>query len=279
MRKVNNMFPKIVIGLTSLLLVIPLFNYAQEKLTVEGAVILGNAEDASPAAGTIRWTGTDFEGWTGSRWVSLTSGPSGGLTFVKDIEANTYKVVTIGNQCWMADNLRTTSYNDGTAIPNIDMNTSWDTVVTPAFAWYNDNMDGKITYGALYNWYVVDPSSNGNKNVCPVGWHVPTEQDFGELINYLGGESVAGIQLKEAGNVHFEEGNETATNESGFTAIPGGYRVGISYYEKRYYAQYWTVTSVNTTQAKFVDIEYDGEYAYILNQSKARGNSIRCVKD
>lgn len=140
-------------------------------------------------------------------------------------------------------------------------------------------LDGKITYGALYNWYAVDPSSNGNKNVCPVGWHMPSEQDFLEMINYLGGEDVAGIQLKEAGNVHFLDGNETATNESGFTAIPGGYRTGTSYYEKGYYAQYWTVTSASSTEAKYVDIEYDGEYAFIYDQAKERGYSIRCVKD
>lgn len=273
------MCPKIVSALTALLLFASVSNYAQEKLTVEGAVILGDSEDANPAAGTIRWTGTDFEGWTGSRWISLTSGPSGGLTFVKDVEANTYRVVTIGSQFWMAGNLRVTLYNDGTPIPNVTLSTSWGTLSTPAYAWYDDSMAGANTYGALYNWYVVDTLSNGNKNVCPVGWHVPSEQDFMELINYLGGESVAGIQLKEAGNVHFLESNETATNESGFTAIPGGYRFNTSNYEKGFYAQYWSTTATNSTHAKFVDIEYDGEYAFIPDQAKEIGNSIRCVKD
>lgn len=273
------MFPKIIIALMALLWGAPIVNYAQEKLTVEGAVILGHSEDANPAAGTIRWTGTDFEGWTGSRWISLTSGPSGGLTFVKDVEANTYRVVTIGNQFWMADNLRATLYNDGTPIPNVNMSTDWGTLTTPAYAWYDDVMGGANTYGALYNWYAVDTLSNGNKNVCPVGWRVPSEQDFLELVNYLGGESVAGIQLKEAGNAHFLDANETATNESGFTAIPNGYRSGINYSEKGYYAQYWSTSATSASVAKFIDIEYDGEYAYISDQAKVRGNSIRCVKD
>ena len=122
-------------------------------------------------------------------------------------------------------------------------------------------------------------TSNGNKNVCPSGWHVPSEVEVNQLINYLGGEDVAGIPAKEAGNVHFLDANETATNISGFTAMPGGYRVNTSSYEKGYYAQYWTSTESNSTLAFFMDLEYDGEYFYNTTQSKTRGNSIRCIKD
>ncbi|MBK8504166.1 MAG: fibrobacter succinogenes major paralogous domain-containing protein [Saprospiraceae bacterium] len=254
--------------------------YTQEKLVIEGAVTLANSDDTTPEAGTIRWTGSDFEGWTGSKWVSLTSGTCGGLTFVSDVDANRYRVVAIGTQCWTTENLRVQNFNDGSPIPLIPVATDWATITTPPYSWYNDNMMiNAVPFGALYNWYAVDTASNGNKNICPFGWHMPTEQDYQELINYLGGESVAGIDLKEAGNVHFLTNNETATNLSGFTAIPGGYRTGTSFYEKGYYAQYWTVAAHNATQAKFVDIEYDGEYADIANQNKNRGNSVRCVKD
>jgi uncharacterized protein (TIGR02145 family) len=179
----------------------------------------------------------------------------------------------------MADNFRVENFNDGSAIPNVTSGTDWGPLTNPAFSWYNDNPGNAIPFGALYNWYAVDTSSNGNKNICPSGWHLPTEADVLELVNFLGGESVAGNQLKEAGNAHFLTDNETATNLSGFTAMPGGYRSGTSFYEGGYYAQYWLATSTTSTQAKFLDIQYDGEYAKIGTQLKSRGNSIRCIKD
>lgn len=273
------MFSKYLMVLTALLLVAPSFNYAQEKVKVEGAMVIGNSEDATPEAGTIRWTGTDFEGWTGTEWVSLTSGPCGGLTLVRDVDANNYRIVAIGNQCWMADNLRVTKYNDGTLIPNVIGTTDWNTVTTPAYSWYSDMPGNATPYGALYNWYALDTLSNGNKNACPSGWHLPSQDEYMQLTGYLGGELVAGIKLKTAGNVHFEDANETATNTSGFTAIPGGYRTGTSFFEKGYYAQYWTTTAAGSTMAVFLDIQYDGEYASLSDQDKKRGNSVRCVKD
>lgn len=253
--------------------------YGQEKLSVEGAIILSNSEDATPEAGTIRWTGTDFEGWTGSNWISLSLGPCGGLTFVQDVDANRYRIVSIGTQCWMTDNLRAVNFNDGTPIQKLELDTSWSTVLDPAYSWYDDMASNANPYGALYNWYTVASASNGNKNVCPFGWHVPTEQDILDLVNSLGGESIAGIPLKEAGNVHFVESNETANNLSGFTAMPGGYRSTASYNELEYYAQYWSSTATSSTTAIFLDIQYDGDYANVSGQSKFRGNSVRCLKD
>jgi uncharacterized protein (TIGR02145 family) len=252
---------------------------AQEKVLIEGAIILGNSEATTPDAGTVRWTGNDFEGWTGSNWVSLTSGPCEGLSFVKDVEANAYPTVAIGTQCWTAVNLRTEKYNDGSSIPYVNTATNWGSLITPAFCWYDDDIQNMVPYGALYNWHAIDTLSNGNKNICPVGWHVPRQTEVEELVDFLNGNLVAGNELKEAGNVHFLSNNETATNESGFTAIPGGYRTGIDFYEKGYYAQYWLTTSVNATTAKFLDIQYDGEYANISDQNKNLGNSIRCIKD
>ena len=152
--------------------------------------------------------------------------------------------------------------------------------MTPAFCWYNDAPGNASPYGALYNWYAIDTASNGNKNVCPAGWHVPSEIEFTVLINYLGGEDFAGIVMKEAGVVHFIDNNENTTNLSGFTAIPGGYRIGTNFYEKNYYAHYWTTDeSSSTTSATFVDIEYDGDYARLSSNNKKLGYSIRCIKD
>ncbi len=251
----------------------------QEKVVVQGAITLGNDETGTPAEGTIRWTGNDFEGWTGSKWISLTKGPCGGLYFVLDVDANRYRIVSIDNQCWMADNLRVVNFNDGTPIQKLEADTSWTTVTDPAYCWPEDMGSNANPFGALYNWHTVDPASNGNKNVCPIGWHVPSQQEQLDLVNFLGGESVAGNPLKETGNVHFLDSNENATNLTGFTAMPGGYRSQTSYYELGYYAQYWSATASNATNAYFMDIEYDGDYANIETQLKNRGNSIRCIKD
>lgn len=268
-----------LITLFVLLVIFPKNNYAQEKIIVEGAVILGNSEAGSPVPGTIRWTDSDFEGWNGSKWVSLTLGPCGGLSFVLDVNANRYRIVSIGAQCWMADNLRVTKFNDGTPIQKLEADTSWATVTDPAYCWPEDMGSNGNPYGALYNWYTVDPVSNGNKNVCPIGWHVPLQQELLDLVNFLGGESVAGNPLKETGNVHFMEGNENATNLSGFTAIPGGYRQGTVYNEFEYYAWYWSASASNSTSSYHMDIEYDGDYAKINTITKTDGNSIRCIKD
>ena len=110
-----------------------------------------------------------------------------------DFEGNVYPSVTIGNQVWMAANLKTTHYNDGTALPNVTVNASWAALTTGAYCDYNNNPNNSVVYGRLYNWYVVDNNaeskvtSNGGKNICPAGWHVPTETEWKTLITYLGG--------------------------------------------------------------------------------------------
>ena len=134
-------------------------------------------------------------------------------TSLTDIDGNDYKTVTIGTQVWMVENLKTTKYNDGTAIPNITDNTSWAALTTGA---YCDNINTpsiSTTYGRLYNWYAVDNNagtkvaSNGGKNVCPTGWHVPSDAEWTTLTTYLGGESVAGGKLKETGTTHWQSPN------------------------------------------------------------------------
>jgi uncharacterized protein (TIGR02145 family) len=157
-------------------------------------------------------------------YVDLLEATVAALVGVKDIDNNRYEIVTIGTQTWMGENLKTTRYNDGSVIPLItDDNTAWETASTngaPAYTWYNNDASNLITYGALYNWYAIDTLSNGNKNVCPTGWHVPTDVEWTTLTTYLG----AGGKMKEAGLAHWTTPNTGATNESGFAGLPGGYR-------------------------------------------------------
>lgn len=153
---------------------------------------------------------------------------------VSDIDGNIYKTIQIGAQAWMAENLKTTKFNDGSPIPYIADATDWSQLSAPGYCWYNNDAESfKTVIGALYNWYTTDVAGNGGKNVCPSGWHVPTDPEWTILTDYLGGLSVAGGKLKESGISHWQSPNINASNESGFTAIPGGYR---SYTDGAYFS-------------------------------------------
>ncbi|NDF60572.1 MAG: hypothetical protein EB100_05775, partial [Crocinitomicaceae bacterium] len=128
----------------------------------------------------------------------VTQNPTSGYgPNISDNDGNTYKTVYIGTQQWMAENLKVTKYNDGTSIPNISNNTQWSNLTTGAWSYYNNDVANNAKYGKLYNWYAVSPTTNGNKNVCPTGWHVPTDAEWTVLTDYLGGENVAGGKMKE----------------------------------------------------------------------------------
>jgi uncharacterized protein (TIGR02145 family) len=141
---------------------------------------------------------------------------------VTDYDGNVYPTVRIGTQLWMAKNLRTTRLKFGGTIQIVTDNTAWSNLTTPGYCWYNnDEAANKETYGALYNWYTI-----ATTNLCPAGWHVPTDDDWEVLTTYLGGYNIAGDKLKEAGTAHWANPNTGATNETGFSALPGGSRVG-----------------------------------------------------
>ena len=153
---------------------------------------------------------------------------------LKDIEDNVYKTIKIGKQWWMAENLKTTMYNDGTPIPYVDDNLEWKGISTPAYCWYdNEESTYKATHGALYKWQTVNTGK-----LCPKGWHVPSDAEWKILEMYLGMTqeqsdmegprgAPAGGKLKETGLDYWWEPNFGATNETGFTALPGGVHVGI----------------------------------------------------
>jgi uncharacterized protein (TIGR02145 family) len=143
------------------------------------------------------------------------------LQALTDKDGNFYDTLTIGTQSWMTENLKTSRYNDSTLIPHVTENTEWIDLITPGFCWYENNFNNKAIYGNLYNWYTV-----ATTKLCPSGWHVPSDAEWLTLIDYLGGESVAGGKLKEIGNSHWISPNTGATNESGFTSLPSGNRIG-----------------------------------------------------
>ena len=209
---------------------------------------------------------------------------------IRDIDGNVYKTIKIGNQIWMAENLKTTKYNDGTTSIPLVTDNKWYTLSAPGYCWYNNDESGnKNTFGAMYNWYVVDVNSNGGKNVCPSGWHIPTEKEFSALTTFLGGLSIAGGKLKSTGTIEGGDGlwnspNEGATNESGFTAHPGGDRSGIdgsTYGIMGQSGEFWSSTQsiYNPNAGRQLSMYYHVIYAEINNAVKELGISVRCVKD
>ncbi|HNY56232.1 MAG TPA: FISUMP domain-containing protein, partial [Chitinophagales bacterium] len=157
---------------------------------------------------------------------------------VNDIDGNTYNTVTIGTQCWMTENLKTSTYNDGTAILNETINTQWVNLTTGAYCYYNNNISNKATYGTLYNWYAVNTGK-----LAPSGWHVPTEADWTTLINYLGGETVAGGKMKAI--TLWNSPNTAADNSSGFSGLPAGIRTQSgTYFDMGNEGNFWSATEV-----------------------------------
>jgi uncharacterized protein (TIGR02145 family) len=201
---------------------------------------------------------------------------------VADIDGNFYHTVDIGNQTWMVENLKTTKFRDGTPIPNKTENRDWSratAVAEPAYCWYNNDPSFKVPYGALYNWHVAsDPK------IAPTGYHVPTYEEFAELISFLGGASIAGVKLKAAGPAAGWQAPSQADNSSRFSALPAGFRGdspngdGISE-DFRNYTYFWSSSQFGSGgDAMF--LKYSSSLAEndgIFNRSY--GFSIRCLKD
>jgi uncharacterized protein (TIGR02145 family) len=204
---------------------------------------------------------------------------------VIDIDGNVYHTITIGNQVWMVENLRTTKYNDGSYIPQVTDNTTWVNLKTPAYCWYsNEAQYFHTTCGALYNWYAVN-----THKLCPKGWHVASDSDWKELEMTLGMSQVEadallwrgsdqGTQLKSTQG-WYNDGN--GTNSSGFTAIPAGLRDwddGIFYWIDTY-SHWWTSTEESSSLAWDRDVHYDHSQVFRYPNNKNYGMSVRCVKN
>lgn len=200
---------------------------------------------------------------------------------ITDVENNTYKTIQIGTQTWMAQNLRTTKFNDGTNIPLLTDSYTWENTYVPFYIWYNnDPSTYKAVYGALYNFYAVYTGK-----LCPTGWHVPTDTEWTILTDYLGGESVAGGKLKEKGTTHWSPPNSGTTNESGFSALPGSYFLYTDEFFSIGKSGWWWSSSLNndpyyTTYNgwnRFIDSDH-------ISVSKSNfggfiGLPVRCIKN
>jgi uncharacterized protein (TIGR02145 family) len=196
---------------------------------------------------------------------------------VNDVDGNTYNTVTIGNQVWMAENLKTTKFNNQNPIPLVTDNTLWSSQTQAAYCYYQEDESLANEYGNLYNWHVV----NDTRNVCPIGYHVPAISEWEELINFLGGVAVAGGKLKEIGFAHWLTPNTGATNSNGFNLLPSGWRAhnNGSYENLTYMAYQWSSSSVDALNSSVLLVGYDSEAAYTSDSHILTGLPIRCLKD
>ena len=207
------------------------------------------------------------------------TGPKG-ITCV-DIDGNSYEFVTIGDQVWMAENLRTTHYLNGDPIPTGLNDTDWfNHRNSGAFSVYNDDPANSAVYGNLYNWYTIDDE----RGVCPEGWHVPNYEEFQDLADFLGGNAVAGGALKSTGTIENADGlwsdpNTGATNETGFSALPTGNRAyGGPYTSLGSGTGFWIINQYNNNRGRGAFLHYNNSELRQYWDDKLYGFSVRCIE-
>ena len=218
---------------------------------------------------------------------------------ISDIDGNVYNTIAIGNQCWTKENLRVTKYSDGTLIPldnsggtsGSSTGQTWGSRTTGARTIYAHSQANLSSYGYLYNWYaakgIAAPGSISYKNLCPTGWHVASDGEWTTLITHLGGAGVAGGKLKSTGTTLWFSPNTGATNESEFTGLPGGFRLGGgSFNGIRGFAFFWSATELDANYAWYRNLNKDnGSVGRLILTNlntfyvKSVGSSVRCLRD
>jgi uncharacterized protein (TIGR02145 family) len=218
---------------------------------------------------------------------NTTGGCAGGPSTVTDIDGNVYNVVSIGNQCWMKENLKTTHYKNGLPILAGVSDSLWETTTIGACADYNNDTSNSSVYGRLYNWFAVaDPSG-----LCPTGWHVPEDWEWNILVKAIDSTAdtscvsciqsgTAGGNMKEVGLSHWIAPNNSATNSSGFSGLPGGFRnVYGTYGVLGKQGVWWSATLGPTSTAYYRQLQYYYGNLYTNFYNRSNGFSVRCVKD
>ena len=216
--------------------------------------------------------GKGFYYWSGNDWLTLDQNTS-----IADYDGNNYSSVKMGNKIWMTENLKTTHYSDGTAANHL----AYD---------FNDSLSN--IYGYLYKWQDAmhnDSSSNSNpsgvQGICPTGWHLPSEAELEDLINYVGGDSLGGGALKEFGIYHWDFPNKKASNLSKFNALPGGSAIfsqsqgQFNFMNLGEYALFWSCSENDSTHSYCIALYYDYEGIWNVVNTNELYFSIRCVKD
>jgi uncharacterized protein (TIGR02145 family) len=218
--------------------------------------------------------------------------PCPGMPTVSDIDGNTYNTVQIGDQCWMKENLKTTTYQNGTSIPNVTSATRWSNLTTGAYVWYDNDISWKGPYGALYNWYAT-VDTNG---LCPTCWHIPTNDEWTTLTDFIGGTGLPhGNELKSCRQVNSplgggcnttehprwnEHNTQFGTDDYGFSGLPGGYRKSFgTFFSICSYGLWWSSTEDLSYFAWSRFLSYSDGYVAVDSYTKPSGFSVRCLRD
>jgi len=252
----------------------------------------------------VRWKKAALENCTGAPCVTTPPVPPFvcGTSTIADFDGNTYNTVLIGTQCWTKENLKVTKYNDGTDIP-LDATggsngktggQNWSSFNTGARTVHSNNNANLAIYGFLYNWYaakgIATALSTTYKNICPTGWHVPTDSDWNKLVisidsgadttGTISQSSIAGGRMKSTGTTLWNSPNTDADNTSGFTALPGGYRSNTgSFLDIRNFAIFWSATEVNNASSLYRSQYFTDGGVLRVSLDNSWGFSVRCLKD
>jgi len=212
---------------------------------------------------------------TGTAYGNQVSFTTASITNPVDVDGNTYTTVTIGSQVWMKENLKTTRYRNGAVIPTGLSDSQWQNTNSGAYAIYDNNAANNDTYGKLYNWFAVTDS----RNLCPTGWHVPSDAEWTTLENFLGGVNVAGGKMKAVSSL-WTSPNTGATDESGFSGLPGGCRFYLgSYFGVGNYGYWWSSTESSTTYAWGRGLGYVSGGSNRSYYYEPYGFGVRCLRD
>ncbi len=190
---------------------------------------------------------------------------------VTDIDGNVYQTLTIGTQVWMVENLKVKHYRNGDEILNVTDNVDWASSSTGAYCYYDNDINNSNIYGCIYNWFAVDDI----RKIAPVGWHVPKDEEWQTLINFLGGESISGDEMKNTSGWN-NEGN--GNNKSNFSVLPGGYR-SVEFFDLGNYAGFWSSTMIDITSSYSRGLDLNNKAVFRYEDAKEYGLSVRCVKD